>query len=76
MLEKDPYLMAAMEKTQLHLQKPLVQLHAPRTIFPHLNAYSVASRYPPQNHPEWHDQHYDQCNYRHRFSFLTPPSSR
>ena len=34
MLEKDPYLIAAMEKTQLHLQKPLVQLHAPRTIFP------------------------------------------
>ena len=67
MHEKDSHLIAAMEKTQLHLQKSLVRVHTPGTIFRILNAYSVASRYPPQNHPEWHDQHCDQCNYRHHF---------
>jgi hypothetical protein len=45
------------------------------TIFRILYPYSVTSRYPPQNHPDWHDQDNDQYNYRHHFIFslASPP---
>jgi hypothetical protein len=41
-----------MEKTRLHLQKSLVRVHARGTIFPVLNADSVALRYPTKDHSE------------------------
>jgi hypothetical protein len=68
MLEKNPDKDAAMEKTRLHLQKSLVRVHARGTIFPVLNADSVASRYPTKDHSERHDYPDDQCNYPFHFS--------
>jgi hypothetical protein len=60
---RDSHLIAAMEKRQLHLQESLVRIRTFGTIFRILYPYSVTTRYPPQNHPDWHDQHNDQYNY-------------
>ena len=54
--DKDLDMIAAMEKTQLHVQGSLVRFTG-GPIFPFLNTDCVASRYPPKDHSERLDYH-------------------